>query len=81
MFFQNSKLNIHEIEPNDIVLSPKLLKKYPTYYPAFQMSNRELSGVEFIFTKSKRQLHLWEFFTFFPISRLMLLVLIHFTPL
>ena len=27
MFFQNSKLNIHEIEPNDIVLSPKLLKK------------------------------------------------------
>ena len=45
------------------------------------MSNRELSGVEFTFTKSKRQFHLWEFFAFFPISCLMLLILTHSTPL
>ncbi len=56
-------LNIRGIPPNEIILSPKLLKKLS---PSIQNMNiyQMLSGVGFAFTNDKRQFHLRKYFAF-----------------
>ena len=47
----------------------------------FRCQTENFQGCDLPLQKSKRQSDLWEFFAFFPISCLMLLILTHSTPL